>query len=98
MKRLWANMKKNESIDAWDYFINGVMQKAAEKNGYKENPDVYVWIGYDCHAEFLTPPHTCYAYIPIVKNDECYFTKINRCDREQDYKTAWRFFEDKYGG
>ena len=65
----------NESIDAWDYFVNGVMQKAAEKNGYKENPDVYVRIGYDCHAEYNTPPHTCYAYIPIIKDAEGYFPK-----------------------
>ena len=56
----------NESIDAWDYFVSGVMQRAALKYGYRENPNVYVRIGYDCHAEYTTPPHTCYAYIPLL--------------------------------
>ena len=65
----------NESIDAWDYFINGVMQNAAEENGYKVNPDVHVRIGYDCHAEYNTPPHTCYAYMPVVINPESYKPK-----------------------
>lgn len=23
---------------------------------------------------------------------------FDRCDREQDYETAWKFFEEKYGG
>ena len=55
----------NDSIDAWDYFVCGALKRAAEENGYKENPDVHVRIGYDCHAEYNTPPHTCYAYMPV---------------------------------
>lgn len=65
----------NESIDAWDYFINGVLQNAAEENGYQVNPDVHVRIGYDCHAEYATPPHTCYAYMPIIEIPEGYSPK-----------------------
>jgi hypothetical protein len=26
-----------------------------------------------------------------------YVAPFDRCDREQDYETAWRFFEEKYG-
>ena len=26
-----------------------------------------------------------------------YFAPFDRCDREQDYETAWKFFEEKYG-
>lgn len=27
-----------------------------------------------------------------------YVAPFDRCDREQDYETAWKFFEEKYGG
>ena len=64
-----------ESIDAWDYFGSGIMQNAAEENGYKINPDIHVRIGYDCHAEYGTPPHTCYAYVPVIKDLESYSPK-----------------------
>ena len=60
----------SENIDAWDYFKSGAMANAAEENGYAINPVVNVRIGYDCHAEYNTPPHTCYAYLPIVKDAE----------------------------
>ncbi len=65
----------NENIDAWDYFINKVLQNAAEENGYNVNPDVHVRIGYDCHAEYNTPPHACYVYMPVIENPESYSPK-----------------------
>ena len=33
---------------------------------------------------------------PIERTIE-YVAPFDRCDREQDYETAWRFFEEKYG-
>ena len=27
-----------------------------------------------------------------------YVAPFDRCDREQDYETAWKFFEEKFGG
>lgn len=26
-----------------------------------------------------------------------YVAPFDRCDRKQDYETAWKFFEEKYG-
>lgn len=34
---------------------------------------------------------------PIERTIE-YIAPFDRCDREQDYETAWKFFEEKYGG
>jgi hypothetical protein len=34
---------------------------------------------------------------PIERTIE-YHAPFDRCDREQDYETAWNFFEEKYGG
>ena len=91
----------NESIDAWDYFTSNAMQKAAEENGYKANPDVHVRIGYDCHAEYSTPPHTCYAYMPVIEDAESYSPKnkpeiLNMMENanktaDMDTQTAKRF-------
>ena len=33
---------------------------------------------------------------PVERTIE-YVAPFDRCDREQDYETAWKFFEDKYG-
>ena len=33
---------------------------------------------------------------PIERTIE-YVAPFERCDREQDYETAWKFFEKKYG-
>ena len=33
---------------------------------------------------------------PVERTIE-YVAPFDRCDREQDYETAWRFFEGKYG-
>ena len=32
---------------------------------------------------------------PVERTIE-YVAPFDRCDREQDYETAWRFFEEKY--
>jgi len=42
--------------------------RAAAEHGYALNPDVHIEIEYHCHAEYDMPPHTSYAYIPIVRN------------------------------
>ena len=34
---------------------------------------------------------------PVERTIE-YVAPFDRCDREQDYETAWKFFEEKYGG
>ncbi|MCL2195641.1 MAG: hypothetical protein FWB76_06795 [Oscillospiraceae bacterium] len=41
------------------------LASAAKEHGYTQNPDVHMQIEYHCHAEYGTPPHTNYAYIPI---------------------------------
>ena len=43
------------------------LERVAEENGYVHNPNVDIEIEYHCHAEYSTPPHTGYAYIPIVR-------------------------------
>ena len=48
---------------AWEYF--GVLNAAAEENGYMQNPDVSVQVEYQCHAEYGRPTYRSYAYIPI---------------------------------
>ena len=63
------NAKKllgKENADLYEFF--GVLRNAAKENGYIQNPDVHVEVEYHCHAEYSTPPHTCYAYIPVVIN------------------------------
>ena len=32
---------------------------------------------------------------PVERTIE-YLAPFDRCDREQDYETAWKFFEEKY--
>jgi len=79
--RLCCNKEANlalfneENTEMWKYFACGVLQAAAEENGYKEKPSVHVQIEYHCHVEYNTPPHTCYAYVPIVKDAESYSPK-----------------------
>ena len=43
------------------------LQSAARENGYIQNPDVHIQVEYHCHAEYGAPPHTSYAYIPVIK-------------------------------
>lgn len=33
---------------------------------------------------------------PVERTIE-YVAPFDHCDREQDYETAWKFFEEKYG-
>ena len=33
----------------------------------------------------------------VIKRTIEYVAPFDKCDREQDYETAWRFFEEKYG-
>ena len=65
---------KSKPFNPWEYgpyryFAgeNAPMQSAAKEKGYIENPDVHIQIEYHCHAEYGTPPHTNYAYIPIIR-------------------------------
>jgi len=51
----------------WSAALSQALQKAAEANGYRQNPDVHVQVEYHCHAEYGKRRHTNYAYIPIVK-------------------------------
>jgi len=48
-----------------EYFA--ALRSAAEENGYRQNPDVNMEIEYHCHAEYSTPPHTYYVYIPVCR-------------------------------
>ena len=43
------------------------LQSAARENGYQQNPNVHIQVEYHCSAEYSTPPHTNYAYIPIIE-------------------------------
>ena len=62
-----------ENADLHEFF--GVLREAAKENGYIQNPDVHVEVEYHCHAEYNTPPHTCYAYIPVTETPESYSPK-----------------------
>ena len=62
-----------DASEPWEYFAGeqAPLQSAAKENGYMPNPDVHIQIEYHCHTvisvEYDTPPHTNYAYIPIIK-------------------------------
>ena len=58
-----------ENAEPWEYFAGeqAPLQTAAKENGYRQNPDIHIQIEYHCHAEYNTPPHTNFAYIPICK-------------------------------
>lgn len=63
-----ARLLGKDKAEPYEYFAEAeILQKAAEENGYVQNPDVPVEIEYHCHAEYARPPHTNYAYIPIKK-------------------------------
>ena len=62
-----AALLGKEKAEPHEYFAAaGILQKAAKENGYMQNPDVHIQIEYHCHAEYTTPPHTNYAYIPVI--------------------------------
>ena len=53
---------------AYMYFAKDrILQSVAEENGYEQNSDMHLEIEYHCDAEYDTPPHTNYAYIPIIE-------------------------------
>jgi hypothetical protein len=58
-----------ENAEPREYFAGNKapLQCAAGENGYMQNPDIHIQVEYHCHAEYSTPPHTNYAYIPVVK-------------------------------
>jgi hypothetical protein len=74
---LWLKLKNDrraaallgkESAAPFEYFAEPrIMQNAALENGYMQNPDVHIQVEYHCHAEYGTPPHTNYAYIPVIR-------------------------------
>lgn len=55
------------SHGAWEYF--GVLDTAAEENGYMQNPNIDVQVEYHCHAEYGSPACLSYAYIPIQNKE-----------------------------
>ncbi|MDD2363156.1 MAG: hypothetical protein PHH84_09495 [Oscillospiraceae bacterium] len=62
-----------DSADLHEFFE--ALREAAKENAYIQNPNIHVEIEYHCHAEYNTPPHTCYAYIPVIKDAEGYSPK-----------------------
>ncbi|MDD4773261.1 MAG: hypothetical protein PHZ09_06600 [Eubacteriales bacterium] len=54
-----------DKADLYEFF--GALRNAAKANGYIQNPDVPVEVEYHCHAEYNTPPHSCFAYIPVTE-------------------------------
>ena len=63
------NLLGRDSAAPYEYFAGGdaPLQRAALENGYAQDPDVHVQVEYHCHAEYGAPPHTNYAYIPVIK-------------------------------
>jgi len=66
--------EKSKPFNPWEYgpyryFAgeNAPLQSAAKENGYIQNPNVHIQVEYHCHAEYGAPPHTSYAYIPIIR-------------------------------
>ena len=65
-----AALLGKENAEPYEYFADAqILQKAAEANGYIQNPEIHVQVEYHCHAEYATPPHKNYAYIPIIQAD-----------------------------
>jgi hypothetical protein len=74
-KGLWLRLLNNrnavallgkENAAPYEYYAESqIMQNAAKENGYIQNPNVQIRVEYSCHAEYNTPPHRNYVYIPI---------------------------------
>jgi len=74
---LWLRLLNNKNAAAllgkenpapYEYYADTqIMQNVAKENGYIQNPNIHVCVEYSCHAEYNTPPHRSYAYIPICK-------------------------------
>jgi len=75
---LWLRVKGDDKnakallgkdrADLYEFF--GPLGDAALENGLVQNPEVNITVEYHCHAEYNTPPHTCYAYIPVIDNPD----------------------------
>jgi len=67
--RAAAALLGKDRAETHEYFSDKrkILRAAAEANGYAQDFDVPVEIEYHCHAEYDTPPHTNYAYIPVKK-------------------------------
>ena len=74
---LWLRVLNNKNAAAllgkeksapYEYFAEAqILQTVAKENGYIENHNIHVQVEYSCHAEYNTPPHRNYAYIPIIR-------------------------------
>ena len=74
-KGLWLRVSVTAEVDnllfgrnnqgGWEYF--GILSEAAKENGYEQNSKVDIGIEYHCHAQYNTPPHTNFNYIPIYR-------------------------------
>ena len=63
-----ATLLGEENPASYEYYAESqIIQTVANQNGYMPNPAVYVQVEYSCHAEYDTPLHRNYAYIPIVR-------------------------------
>ena len=60
-----AALLGRERAELYEFFAP--LQDAAKANGYIQSPDIHAEIEYHCHAEYSNPPHTCYAYIAVVR-------------------------------
>jgi len=66
-KKAARKLLGKKKAEPYEYFARAqALQKAAEANGYRQNPDVHVQVEYHCHAEYGQKNHSNYAYIPIV--------------------------------
>lgn len=62
-----AALLGKENVQPFEYFAEArILQNAAKENGYIQNPNVHVQVEYHCHDEYNNPPHSNYAYIPII--------------------------------
>ena len=63
-----ATLLGKENPAPYEYYAEAqIMQSAAKENGYMQNFDMNVCVEYSCHAEYNTPPHRSYAYLPIIR-------------------------------
>ena len=63
-----AALLGKENPAPYEYYAKSqIMQNVAKENGYIQNPDVHVCVEYSCSAEYNTPPHRSYAYMPVVR-------------------------------
>lgn len=75
-------------------FQDSVRKMLDAKDAVWHEPYVSVCLLF-CLAEDWESPFQAVpvGFVPFVQRQ----TPFDRCDREQDYETAWKFFEEKYG-